>query len=81
MRRWIGRIIAWFLREYVLADGNTIAISANEYVQIQKASWNRRDQLWDVQVRVFTVDGTILGRVQVADLAKIHIREAAARKG
>ena len=80
MRHWIGRIIAWFLREYTLVDGNTIAISADEYVQIQKASFDRRAGYWNVNVRVFTKDGTILGTVQVADLAKIHIREAAARK-
>ena len=79
MRRWIGRVLAWFLREYIVA-GDALVISADEYVQIQKASWDRAAGCWNVQVRVFTKAGTILGTVQAPDLSKIHIREAAARK-
>lgn len=70
MRRLIGRILAWFLSAYV----------ADEYVQIQKASWDDATGCWNAQVRVFTKNGTLLGTVQSPDLNKTRIREAVAGK-
>lgn len=75
MRRLIGRVLAWFLREYLVTGSVAGSGRADEYVQIQKASF--MDGRWNVQVRVFTRGGTIHKTVFVDTLDKATIRTAA----